>query len=223
VLIVAFFFSGATSLSLEVAWSKELTYLFGVDIYATATVVTAFMAGLGLGALIVARSDRWITASIKTYAVLQLVIGFCALISIPLFRLTQPLFSILFIRLGYDSAGFLLTRFLVVFGFMLIPVTLMGMTLPVVVGASYKKMQGRYALLAGKLYGINTLGAVFGTLAAGFLLIPSLGILKTCLATGAVDLCIGFVLIWRARYEGAPEVSVSNPSRGKSGSVPACC
>ncbi len=92
VLLIAFFFSGATSLSLEVAWSKELTYLLGVDIYATATVVTAFMAGLGLGALLVARSDRWIAASIKTYAVLQLVIGFYALISIPLFRLTSRCF-----------------------------------------------------------------------------------------------------------------------------------
>jgi len=46
VLLIAFFFSGATSLSLEVAWSKELTYLLGVDMYSTTTVVTAFMAGL---------------------------------------------------------------------------------------------------------------------------------------------------------------------------------
>ena len=215
VLLIAFFFSGATSLSLEVAWSKELTYLLGVDIYATTTVVTAFMAGLGLGALLVARSDRWIQASIKTYGLLQLVIGFCALLSIPLFRLTQPLFSFLFIRLGYDSAGFLLIRFLVVFGFMLVPVTLMGMTLPVVVGASYKNVKGRYAYLAGKLYGVNTLGAVFGTLTAGFLLIPTLGILKTCVATGAVDLIIGCVLLWRIRHEGMREVSVSSPPKGK--------
>jgi predicted membrane-bound spermidine synthase len=58
-LLTAFFFSGATSLSLEVAWSKELSYLLGVDIYATTTVVTAFMAGLGLGAVLVARFYKW--------------------------------------------------------------------------------------------------------------------------------------------------------------------
>ena len=213
VLLIAFFFSGATSLSLEVAWSKELTYLLGVDIYATTTVVTAFMAGLGLGALLVARSNRWIQASIQTYGRLQLIIGFCALLSIPLFRITQPLFSFLFNQFGYDSAGFLLIRFLVVFGFMLVPVTLMGMTLPVVVGASYKSVKGRYAYLAGKLYGINTLGAVFGTLTAGFLLIPTLGILKTCMATGALDLIIGGVLLWRIRYEGIRDVSSSSPSK----------
>jgi spermidine synthase len=216
VLLIAFFLTGATSLSLEVAWSKEMTYLLGVDIYATTTVVTAFMAGLGLGALLVARLDRWLQASIKTYGLLQLVIGFCALLSIPVFRATQPLFSFLFNQFGYDSAEFLLIRFLVVFGFLLIPVTLMGMTLPVVVGASYKKLKERYAYLAGKLYGLNTLGAVFGTLTAGFLLIPTLGILKTCVVTGAVDLIIGCILLWRSRYEDMQGVFVPSPAKGKS-------
>jgi spermidine synthase len=215
-LLIAFFFSGATSLSLEVAWSKELTYLLGVDIYATTTVVTAFMAGLGFGALLVSRLGQWIQTSLKTYALLQLGIGFFAIISIPLFRLTQPLFSVLFIRLGYDSAGFLLLRFLVVFGFMLIPVTLMGMTLPVVVGASYKTLKSRYAHLAGKFYGVNTLGAVFGTLTAGFILIPALGIFRTCVATGVVDLIIGCIILWRIRNAGPLRVSVLRPSKGKS-------
>jgi spermidine synthase len=215
ILPIAFFFSGATSLSLEVAWSKEMTYLLGVDIYATATVVTAFMAGLGLGALLVSRSNRWIKAPIKTYALLQLVIGFSALLSIPLFRATPPLFSFLFNQLGYDSAWFLLIRFLVVFGFMLVPVTLMGMTLPVVVGASYKSVKGHYAYLAGKLYGVNTLGAFFGTLTAGFLLIPTLGILKTCMATGVVDLIIGCILLWRMRRERMQGVVALSLSKGK--------
>ena len=152
---------------------------------------------------------------------MQLVIGFCALLSIPLFRLTQPLFSFLFIRLGYDSAGFLLIRFLVVFGFMLIPVTLMGMTLPVVVGASYKKVKSRYAYLAGKLYGINTLGAVFGTLAAGFLLIPALGILKTCVTTGARGSSHRMrSALANSVMKVTRKISVSSSPKGKSASVP---
>ncbi len=107
-LLTAFFFSGATSLSLEVAWSKELSYLLGVDIYATTTVVTAFMAGLGLGAILIARFYRWARASIKFYGYLQLIIGLCGLISIQLFRSTMPLFSSLYNQLNYDSQLFLL-------------------------------------------------------------------------------------------------------------------
>ena len=164
VLLTAFFFSGATSLALEVAWSKELSYLMGVDIYATTTVVTAFMAGLGLGAILIARYYKWYRASIKTYGFLQLVIGTCGLVSIPLLRSTMPMFSFLYDRLNYDSQLFLLIRFLFVFGLMLVPVTLMGMTLPVVVGAYFGRIKGRISYLVGLLYGTNTVGAVVGTL-----------------------------------------------------------
>ena len=54
-LLLPFFLSGATSLVLEVAWSKVLSYLLGVDLYASATVVTAYMAGIGLGAYLSVR------------------------------------------------------------------------------------------------------------------------------------------------------------------------
>ena len=200
-LLAAFFFSGATSLALEVAWSKELSYLMGVDIYATTTVVTAFMAGLGLGAILVARFYKWTRATIKTYGFLQLVIGICGLVSIPLLRSTMPVFSFLYDRLNYDSQLFLLIRFLFVFGLMLVPVTLMGMTLPIVVGASFGRVKGRFSYLVGLLYGTNTVGAVVGTLVAGFLLIPNIGILKTCLLTGTIDLLIGSMIFWLSRRE----------------------
>jgi spermidine synthase len=200
-LLAAFFLSGATSLALEVAWSKELSYLLGVDIYATTTVVTAFMAGLGLGAILVTRFYKWARASIRTYGFLQLIIGVCGLISIPLLRSTMPLFSFLYDQLHYDGQLFLLVRFLFVFGLMLVPVILMGMTLPIVVGASFGRIKGRYSYLTGLLYGTNTVGAVVGTLVAGFLLVPNIGILKTCLLTGITDLLIGIIILWFSRKE----------------------
>ena len=167
-LLGFFLVSGATSLSLEVAWSKELSYLLGVDIYSATTVVTAFMAGLGLGAILIARWGRWRPPTLRLYGLLQLTIGVCGVVSIPLFRATLPLFSIIYDRLNFNPGLFLLARFLVVFGLMMVPVTLMGMTLPAVVGASFGRVRGRYAYLAGLLYGVNTVGAVIGTLVAGF-------------------------------------------------------
>ncbi|MGD8763099.1 MAG: fused MFS/spermidine synthase, partial [Desulfobacteraceae bacterium] len=216
-LLTAFFFSGATSLALEVAWSKELSYLMGVDIYATTTVVPAFMAGLGLGAILIARYYKWNRASIKTYGFLQLVIGTCGLISIPLLRSTMPMFSFLYDRLNYDSQLFLLIRFLFVFGLMLVPVTLMGMTLPVVVGAYFGRIKGRISYLVGLLYGTNTVGAVVGTLVAGFLLIPNIGILKTCLLTGMTDFLIGMIILWLARNKFlAPAAPQKQPPATKT-------
>ena len=40
-----FVVSGATGLILQVAWSKELSYILGSTLYGSATVVAAFMAG----------------------------------------------------------------------------------------------------------------------------------------------------------------------------------
>lgn len=224
ILLAFFFLSGATSLSLEVSWSKELSYLLGVDIYAMTTVVTAFMAGLGLGAILVARFYNWSHASIRSYGFLQLIIGISGLISIPVFRSTLPLFSFLYEKLNYSNELFLLARFLVVFCLMLIPVILMGMTLPLVVGASFGKVKGKFSYLAGLLYGINTVGAVSGTLLAGFFLIPKIGILKTCILTGLTDLLIGIFVLWFAKY-GEQLINIEKNKfprpKGKSGQSPA--
>ncbi len=217
-LITLFFFvSGATSLSLEVAWSKELSYLLGVDIYAATTVVTAFMAGLGLGALLAARYFRRTRASIRVYGGLQLIIGACGIVSIPLFRTTQPLLSLVYTQLNYESGFFLAARFAIVFALMLLPATLMGMTLPVVVGASTDGRPNQLARLAGRLYGINTLGAVTGTLLAGFLLVPQLGLLWTCILTGLIDLLIGLTVLAIFRRATAPNhLDTSKHSRPKA-------
>ncbi len=209
-LVTAFFISGATSLSLEVAWSKELSYILGVDIFSTTTVVTVYMLGLGLGALCAGRIKWTAGLSIKIYGYLQLGIGFLGLISIPLFRSATPLFTFLHTHLAYGSGWFLAIRFFIVLLMMLLPVFLMGMTLPIVVGASYEKIRGKYAYLTGLLYGANTLGALLGTIGAGFYLVPLLGILKTCLYTGTADLMVGAAVclfpLWK------PDLFLSTPA-----------
>jgi len=194
-LFMFFFVSGATSLSLEVAWSKELSYLLGVDLYASSTVVTAFMAGLGLGAIIIARFYRWWHASVLVYAILEIIIGAFGILSIPLFRSTLPLFSFLYDSIRFSSELFLMVRFLVVFILTLIPVTMMGMTLPIIVGAAGEKEKGEFSSAAGLFYGINTIGAVTGTIVAGFVMIPTLGILNTCRLTGLLDILIGLLAL----------------------------
>jgi spermidine synthase len=70
----------------------------------------------------------------------------------------------------------------------------MGMTLPLIV-AAYAGPKGRFAMDAGVVYGVNTLGAVAGTLAAAFVLVPTLGIVRTCVVVGVVDVLVGGVAL----------------------------
>jgi spermidine synthase len=222
-LLLPFFFSGATSLVLEVAWSKVLSYLLGVDLYASATVVTAYMAGIGLGAYLSVRLPHPWRHSPLTYALLQAIIGLFGMMSVPLFRATQPLLAVLYGLSFANAALFLLLRFLVVFSLMLLPATLMGMTLPILAGVGQDRSGAGFARWAGLLYGVNTVGAVAGTLAAGFGLIPWLGLNATCRWAGLADLAIGGVVLvygrrllreaTRRKAHTAPAPSVSEAAQ----------
>ncbi len=173
-LFFCFFFSGATSLVLQIVWTKELGYILGNTLYAMATVVAAFMAGLGIGSWISSIVTPRLARPIHAYAIVQVAIAILGAISVFAFRSTTPLFSTLYSSVG-EGGGFLLVRFLVVFAVLLVPVTLMGVTLPLIIGA-LARAKDSYAFEAGLAYGVNTLGAVAGTWAAGFLLVPLLGL-----------------------------------------------
>ena len=114
VLLLPFFLSGATSLALEVAWSKVLSYLLGVDLYASATVVTAYMAGIGLGAYLSGRLP---------FALASLAPDLCRAAGNhralrgdvrAAVHATEPLFCMLYGRSFASPHLFLLLRFLVV-------------------------------------------------------------------------------------------------------------
>jgi spermidine synthase len=194
ILGACFTVSGATGLILQVAWSKELSYILGGTLYGSATVVAAFMAGLGIGSGLAARFAERVTRPVRSYAFIQLGIATFGALSIPVFRATEPLFRLLFQTFAPGQGAFLLARFGIVFLLILIPVTLMGMTLPVIVGA-YARRKEKYGFEAGWIYGVNTLGAMCGTWLAGFLILPHLGLWKTCLTVGVADAVVAAIAL----------------------------
>lgn len=213
-LLLPFFLSGATSLAFEVAWAKVLSYLLGVDLYASATVVTAYMAGIGLGAYLSGRLPRSWRYSPLTYAGLQGIIGFFGMVSVSLFYATRPVFAVLQGLVFINSSVFLLLRFLVVFSLMLVPATLMGMTLPILAGIGQDRSEAGFARWAGLLYGVNTVGAVAGTIVAGFGLIQHVGLTATCRWAGLADLAIGGAVLgygWRFQSDASLDKSPAPP------------
>jgi spermidine synthase len=189
-LALAFFVSGATSLVLEVAWTKQLGYVLGNTLHAVSTVVAAYLAGLALGAHLGGRRLRGLARPLPVYAGIQLAIGLCGAASIPVLRAAAPLFASVHGALGESPGVFLLARFSVVFALLLVPTTLMGTTLPVIAGAWRGDRDGP-AAAGGLVYGLNTLGAVCGTLLAGFVLVPRFGLLATCSGVALVDAVVG--------------------------------
>ena len=87
-----------------------------------------------------------------------------------------------------------LVRFLLAFGILLVPTTLMGATLPVMLKSSL--VQGRsLGRSVSLLYAINTFGAIAGTLAAGFVLIAGYGIRASIMTAAMINVTVGVLAI----------------------------
>jgi len=196
-ILVLFFFSGGAALVYEVVWIRLLSLTLSVTVYALTTVLCAFMAGLASGAAIAAALADRIRRPLLAFGLVELGIAACGLV-VPaiLYRLPHA-YVWLHGVLGGEGLAFVVSRFLLAFVVLLVPATLMGMTLPFLSRALIGRpdMVGRGA---GALYAANTLGAVIGVIAAGFFLIPQLGLSATSIAAATANVSIGVLALLAA-------------------------
>lgn len=196
------FASGFSSLIFQVVWIRQLSTVAGVDIYAVSAGVTAFMGGLGVGSLFVARLLRRFAQPLRLYAMLEL--GVCilgVLVTLALPRAAGPFVQ--FEAIASWAAWPLLLLFV------FLPATLMGGTLPAVLAA----LAGS-AGSSGRLYAANTFGAVCGALFTTFLLIPVFGLTGTALVAGGCSLGAAAVAILvSAPGSGSAVASAAKPGR----------
>lgn len=206
-----FFLSGATGLVYELLWVRLLYQSFGSTIQSVTTVVAAYMGGLGLGAwLLGKRADRHAHPA-ALYGRLEILIGVFGLVSPLVLSLAQQIYVAIARGLPPGSGVSVALRFGLAGLVLLVPTTLMGGTLPVLTRAFTGADRTRLRASLGRLYGINTLGAVFGTALAGFILIEHVGIRVSLIGTALVNLGIGLTAMRLAppfeRAAPAPEPS----------------
>ncbi|MBN2054884.1 fused MFS/spermidine synthase, partial [bacterium] len=202
ILYPAFFLSGACGLIYEVVWVRMFTALFGSTTYAVSTVLAAFMAGLALGSYLYGRFVDGRRRILPVYAGLEVGIALTGAALPFIMHVLQPAMHALYRELHHDRPLLTIAQFLIGFLLMVIPTTLMGATLPVL--SRYLVRQRRQVTRrTGLLYALNTLGAVAGTLAAGFVLIRSVGLTASILAAAAVNLGIGLTVLWCSAKEHA--------------------
>jgi len=170
---VLLFLSGAAGLLYEVLWMKQLGYLFGNSAHASAATLSAFFLGIGTGSAWWGRRTAKMTNLLRTYAFLECGVFICALLYFPLLQLFQHIYPWLFHPGSQFSMGLALTC---VLSFILVcPATFfMGGTLPVIAQLVIQRKR-EFGKKAALFYGINTIGAATGALAAGFYLPPVIG------------------------------------------------
>ncbi|HEV2671138.1 MAG TPA: fused MFS/spermidine synthase [Gemmatimonadales bacterium] len=208
---VLFFLSGATGLIYELLWVRVLYQSFGSTIQSVTTVVAAYMGGLGLGAWLFGRiADRSPRPAVL-YGWLELAIGAFGVISPLVLGLAHWLYIGAAGALALQGGASVALRFGLAALVLLIPTTLMGGTLPVLTRALMGDDRDLLKPSLGRLYGLNTLGAVTGTALAGFFLVEFVGVRASLWATAALNLAIGVAAI---RLGREPGISDSGRQRG---------
>ncbi len=189
-LILAFLLvSGSCGLIYEIVWMKMLTLLIGNTVFSITTVLASFMGGLALGSFLAGRLIDRVKDPLKTYGLLEGAIGAYALLLPVLLAGTEPLFRFVYQNLDPSFYTLSMLRFLVCGLILLVPTTLMGATLPIL-SQYFVDRSGHLGWNVGLVYGVNSCGAVAGSLAAAFVLIPSLGITWTILVAALLNLSI---------------------------------
>ena len=193
-LLGAFALSGFCSLAYEVVWVRVLSNVFGPTTYSFSIILTTFLAGMALGSLVASRlADRW-KSLLYIFGLMEVAIGLLAISMLPFFKLMPVWFSQL--RTETDLSWHAMISIEVLISFLLFfpPTFLLGGIFPLV-GKLYVRTMGKIGGATGKMYAVNTLGGIFGSAAAGFVLLPLLGVKLSVLALASLNVAIGVLLV----------------------------
>lgn len=165
--------------------------------FAVSIILTIFMGGLGLGSLIASRTiDRVSEPAklVKIYGMLQLAIGVYGLAIPALLMVFKPLYAVLYNQLFGHFLLYNLLTFVGCFFLLCLPVICMGATLPILCRFYVTKLS-HVGTNAGRLYGLNTIGAALGALLCGFWLINLLGMWGALILAVSINGIIGLICL----------------------------
>ncbi|MDP1808565.1 MAG: fused MFS/spermidine synthase [Actinomycetota bacterium] len=209
--------SGAAALIYEVIWFRALTNTIGATTYSFSILVAAFMAGLALG-------SRWggIYAGrnknlFQAFGLLELGVAVSGLAIFYAINNLGPLYGRIFYHLRLSFGAFTMAQMVLVFGLLLVPTTMMGANFPIVVKI-WSHIREEVGRNAGDVYAINTWGAVFGSMAAGFLLIPMVGLQLSHLVAAFINVSVAVLAFalagsWRAEPVSTSGGRMKQPAR----------
>jgi spermidine synthase len=187
-VLACFAVAGFCALGNEVVWGRLLTLYQGTSVYAFAAMLAVLLAGMAAASWLGARRVDHGTDPLRRFARLLMLAGLLALLALHLYPRWAPIKPNLSTGTGLP-------------GLLLIPLVLVG-PLGVVWGFTFPAaarclQPGPSA--AGKgaaaLAAWNTTGAVVGSLTAGFVLVPWLGLAATGTALAVLSFAAGLLLL----------------------------
>lgn len=194
ILIVAGF-TGFAGLAYEILWIRALAIFLPNSTYTFSSVLIIFLTGITIGSIVYTKFLNTIKRHFFLLAGMQAFIGAYAIVTtLFLHRLPGLLFTfsrILIIPLFKIALPSMLLASVI----MLIPTIFMGISFPLICKI-YNKSINRLGSGVGNVYFYNTIGSVVGSLGAGFLLIPFVGVLTSIVFIALLNFVVGSVLVF---------------------------
>lgn len=196
-LLVVSFASAAASFIYEIAWIRMLSLVLGSATHAFELMLSAFILGLAIGALLVRRSADDGADPVWKLGLVQVAMGAAAILTLSLYVDAFGWMASLMQTVQRNASGytaFHAGRYALAMSIMLPATVCAGMTLPLITRALLSAGRGERAI--GTVYAWNTLGSIVGAAAAGLLLLPAIGVRGTLILGGTLDLLLGCWLLW---------------------------
>lgn len=191
--LVLFGLSGVVAMSYQVLWTRAYVITLGSSTYSFTLVLTAILIAIALGSALISPVIDRVRRPIFVFAMLQALVassatvGFYVLDRIPGFLYERARETITSVGEIYAYQFGLVA--LVVF----LPSLFQGMSFPVVVRAVNARVD-ETGEEVGTAYAFNTAGSIVGSFAAGFIIMPWLGMQTAIAAMILINLGAAFVL-----------------------------
>jgi spermidine synthase len=201
IALIVFGISGFCALAYEVLWTRVLVLFLGSTGYAFATMLSAFLCGIAIGSILMARFADKRKDLLTTLGIVQIVIALSAILLIPVYG---KLYDVGMTFTGAGWLNFFLSRYALSFLVMLVPTIFMGATFPLVTRI-YANNLSQLGKSIGNVYSVNTLGSIFGSFFAGFVFIPLIGIQRSVLLMSFLNVAGGIIALvlclkyWRSK------------------------
>ncbi len=194
------FTGGAAALAAQVLWTRALANVVGSGTYAFAAMLATILLAIAAGAAVHRRLGPGVGGSRRFYAGACLAAAASLAASVVALRFAPYLFLSAYGAAGGGFGVALTLVFVLAAAVLFLPSLFLGIILPVAVAAARRTETG---FRVGFLYGSNTAGAIVGSLAGTFILLPSLGPIGGLRAVAVAAAAAAFLLgVSRRRAAG---------------------
>ncbi|HET8947204.1 MAG TPA: fused MFS/spermidine synthase [Candidatus Polarisedimenticolia bacterium] len=206
-LVGAYAVSGGVAMLYEVAWSRYLVLVLGSSTYSYTTMLTTFLVGLTLGAGIGTRALRSKVDAMLAIGLAQLWTATGTLIGLYVAAQLPFLYVQFYGLLQVSPRGLVGVQMLLASSVMFLPTLGLGAMFPLTI-AGLAPAGERATRLVARAYAWNTLGAIAGSVAAGFWLLPGLGSRNVLVLGLVINTALAIAGFLRTSY-----AAVSRPRR----------